>query len=75
VEVSTDGGSTWSEARLKTPLSPYTWRLWLYEWTAQSGDHDVIVRAYDGTGALQIGKRADPFPSGSSGYHTVEVSA
>jgi hypothetical protein len=37
VEVSTDGVRTWSEARLKTPLSDCTWRLWLYEWDSDAG--------------------------------------
>ena len=75
VEVSTDGGRGWTEARLKTPLSPYTWRLWLYDWNASAGDHEVLVRAYDGTGAVQIAKPATPFPDGSSGYDAIEVSA
>ena len=75
VEVSTDGGSSWTEARLKTPLSPYSWRLWLYEWDTQPGDHEIVVRAYDGTGEVQTSKKASPFPSGSSGYDTVDISA
>jgi DMSO/TMAO reductase YedYZ molybdopterin-dependent catalytic subunit len=75
VEVSTDDGRTWSEARLKTPLSDHTWRLWLYEWDTDTGDHEIVVRAYDGTGEIQIADPASPFPSGSSGYDTVEVSS
>jgi DMSO/TMAO reductase YedYZ molybdopterin-dependent catalytic subunit len=75
VEVSTDEGRTWNEARLKTPLSDYTWRLWLYEWDSDTGDHEIVVRAFDGTGEIQIADPASPFPSGSSGYDTVEVSS
>jgi DMSO/TMAO reductase YedYZ molybdopterin-dependent catalytic subunit len=74
VEVSSDGGQTWSEARLKTAISPYSWRLWLYEWEPRDGDHELVVRAYDGSGAAQISRPASPFPSGSSGYDSVEVS-
>jgi DMSO/TMAO reductase YedYZ molybdopterin-dependent catalytic subunit len=74
VEVSSDGGQTWSEARLKTAVSPSCWRLWLYEWEPSDGDHELVVRAYDGSGAAQISRPASPFPSGSSGYDAVEVS-
>lgn len=74
VEVSTDDGKTWKETLLKTAVSPYTWRLWLYEWEPNAGDHELVVRAYDGTGAVQISRSASPFPSGSSGYDSVEVS-
>jgi hypothetical protein len=47
----------------------------LHEWDAQPGDHEVVVRAYDGTGEIQTSKKASPFPSGSSGYDTVDISA
>jgi hypothetical protein len=54
VEVSVDGGHTWSEAALKKPLSPYTWVLWGYEWTPRVRDlHTIVVRAYDGKGEVQ----------------------
>ena len=76
VEVSTDGGSSWDAARLKTPLSDLTWRLWLLEWEPPgTGEYDLIVRAYDTDGAVQISKHASPFPSGSTGYHSVTVDA
>ncbi len=72
VEVSTDGGATWNEAYLKPPLSHTAWVLWGYLWTPDApGTYKVMVRATDGEGNLQTAKRADPFPSGASGYHTV----
>lgn len=74
VEVSTDGGSSWNEARLKTPLAEHTWRLWTYTWTASSADADrLVVRAYDGAGARQPATATDPYPSGASGYHSVDL--
>ena len=33
VEVSTDGGQTWSDARLGTDLGKYSWRRWQAQWT------------------------------------------
>ena len=39
VEVSTDGGQTWADARLKPPLGPYTWVLWDYAWTPPERPH------------------------------------
>jgi DMSO/TMAO reductase YedYZ molybdopterin-dependent catalytic subunit len=77
VEVSFDGGSSWHAATLKTALSPYTWRLWRFEPDASllSGSRSVMVRAYDGTGAMQPAQPQDPFPNGSAGYHTVALKA
>lgn len=75
VEVSTDNGSTWNEATLKQPRSPYSWRIWAYEWTPQAkGVHTLIVRAYDGTGQLQTPSLIPPFPDGASGYHSIHVT-
>lgn len=74
VDVSTDGGRTWSPADLKDPLSPYTWRLWRYTWRPDvTGRVGVLVRAVDGTGAVQVRSVTDPFPDGASGYHTIAI--
>jgi DMSO/TMAO reductase YedYZ molybdopterin-dependent catalytic subunit len=74
VEVSVDGGATWDEAQLKTPLTEHTWRLWMYRWT-HSADRSgpLMVRAYDGGGARQPAAYMDPYPSGAAGYHSVEL--
>lgn len=72
VEYSLDGGRTWRPARLKAPLSPYTWVFWLDEWTPpQSDRYTLLVRAYDGQGRVQTAEVRDPFPDGASGYHQV----
>ena len=74
VEVSTDGGASWDEARLKTSLSDLTWRLWLLEWEPPGdGEYELLVRAYDTDGTVQISSHASPFPSGSTGLHSVTV--
>jgi DMSO/TMAO reductase YedYZ molybdopterin-dependent catalytic subunit len=78
VEVSTDNGDSWSEARLKEPLADNAWRLWAYRWTPQGrGEATVMCRATDGQGDVQPAELAPPHPAGATGWHTrgVEVSA
>jgi DMSO/TMAO reductase YedYZ molybdopterin-dependent catalytic subunit len=68
VEVSTDGGETWTTAELSEPL-PGTdvWRQWVHRYEA-SASHEVIVRATDGTGTLQPREESEAFPSGATGW-------
>jgi DMSO/TMAO reductase YedYZ molybdopterin-dependent catalytic subunit len=74
VEVTTDGGKTWSEAELKDPISEVSWRLWAYRWTPDSAGRVTIgCRATDGDGVTQTKEVANPHPSGASGYHFVDV--
>lgn len=69
VEVSTDGGSTWTEAMLKDPVSPISWRHWAYRWTPDStGRVMVTCRATDGAGVTQTKREAPPHPDGATGY-------
>jgi DMSO/TMAO reductase YedYZ molybdopterin-dependent catalytic subunit len=74
VEVSTDDGETWNDARLATQLALDTWRLYVYDWEAEPGKHTLKVRATDGEGETQTEKEAAPHPSGATGYHTVNVT-
>jgi DMSO/TMAO reductase YedYZ molybdopterin-dependent catalytic subunit len=74
VEVSTDNGESWNEARLASQLDPDTWRQYLYEWDAKPGQYTLQVRATDGTGQTQPQKTAPPHPSGADGYHTMDVT-
>jgi len=76
VEVSTDGGTTWKEARLKDPLSPYTWVLWTVEVNLAgkpNNHYKIIARAIDKTGKIQTAELADPFPNGATGYPVINV--
>ncbi len=76
VEVSSDGGATWKEARIKDPLSPYTWVLWATELNVtMKGNYKIIVRATDKTGKIQTAEARDPFPNGAMGYHVVNTQA
>ncbi len=73
VEVRVDGGR-WSAARLAEVPSTDTWRQWVWEWDATPGSHTLEVRATDSTGATQPERRADPFPSGATGWHSTAVA-
>lgn len=75
VEVSLDGGQHWVACELITGEQPHAWSLWRYTWQSPSrGRHVLMVRATDGTGALQIAERKGRFPSGATGYHRMRVS-
>lgn len=75
VEVSSDDGQTWELADLQPPLSPLTWVYWTKHWTPQKlGSAAVVVRAWDGTGALQSATYAEPLPSGATGYDRITVT-
>jgi sulfane dehydrogenase subunit SoxC len=53
VEVSTDGGGTWTDAVLETQSDPYAWVGWSAHWDAQPGEHELCVRATDAAGNTQ----------------------
>jgi hypothetical protein len=69
VEVSTDGGSTWTEAELTEPLDGIdAWRQWRYRYDPPDGSHEVVVRATDGNGTLQTQEERGKFPRGATGW-------
>ncbi|MFD0343114.1 molybdopterin-dependent oxidoreductase [Streptomyces sp. NPDC127117] len=72
VEVRVDGGK-WHTARLAAADTRDTWRQWVWEWHAVSGRHTLEVRATDGTGATQTGRRTGTVPDGATGRHSVVV--
>jgi hypothetical protein len=54
VDVSTDGGATWSPAELgPATLGPRAWRPWSFVWDAVPGEHELCCRARDGAGSEQ----------------------
>jgi DMSO/TMAO reductase YedYZ molybdopterin-dependent catalytic subunit len=72
VEVRVDDGP-WQEATLGPDGGTTYWRQWSWVWDARSGRHDLTVRATNGRGEVQTEERADPFPGGASGYHSIVV--
>jgi DMSO/TMAO reductase YedYZ molybdopterin-dependent catalytic subunit len=56
VEVSTDGGSTWTAAALGDDLGRFSFRRWHHRWTpAARGTHRLKVRATGRDGEVQPG--------------------
>jgi sulfite oxidase len=53
VELSIDGGRTWTTARIVQRADPYAWCFWEAELTLSSGDFVVTVRAWDASGRTQ----------------------
>ena len=53
VDVSLDGGATWSPAELLDDLGPWAWRHWRIQLDLAPGDHEIIVRAWDSSAATQ----------------------
>jgi DMSO/TMAO reductase YedYZ molybdopterin-dependent catalytic subunit len=55
VELSTDGGSTWSKATLLGESKPNAWRLWEFGWKTPSapGGQTLVARATDSLGRMQ----------------------
>jgi DMSO/TMAO reductase YedYZ molybdopterin-dependent catalytic subunit len=75
VEVSTDGGTTWKTAKIKEPLSQYTWVLWTGGFIPKEGmdNYKIVVRATDKKGKVQTSELRKPFPDGATGYHTISI--
>jgi DMSO/TMAO reductase YedYZ molybdopterin-dependent catalytic subunit len=60
VEVSTDGGGTWADAKLLGAGTPMAWRLWEFNWkTPADGRRVLMARATDKRGRVQPMER-DP---------------
>ncbi len=74
VEVQIDDGE-WFEATLGESLGHDSWLQWSLAWTPTPGQHQVRVRAMDGTGETQTSDLARPAPNGASGWHTITVKA
>ncbi|MEE6210549.1 molybdopterin-dependent oxidoreductase [Salarchaeum sp. III] len=84
VEVSTDGGATWGVAELTDPLpgrvpadaenptlrgrAADAWRGWRFAYDEPGTEHEVVVRAVDGTGAVQPREYREPYPRGATGW-------
>lgn len=75
VEVSLDGGATWQTCQITADPSGHSlsWVLWRYPWHPAPGTYTLLVRATDGTGALQTSTHAPTLPDGASGWQRIVV--
>ena len=64
VEWSADSGSTWSDAEVGVPASPYSWTRFEFAWSAGPGEYTVMTRATDMAGNTQ----PDAVPFNRKGY-------
>jgi DMSO/TMAO reductase YedYZ molybdopterin-dependent catalytic subunit len=75
VDVSADGGRTWTEAALGTPLGTHAWRPWSIELALPPGAHTLMSRATDAAGAVQpMQARPNAEGYGYNAVHPVRVT-
>ncbi len=54
VDVSSDGGSSWSAAAVEHAPYPTAWHRWTWGWGApEPGEHELCCRAFDAAGNAQ----------------------
>ena len=53
VDVSLDGGASWSQAEFLDDLGVWAWRHWSITLDLPPGDHEILVRAWDSSAATQ----------------------
>jgi sulfite oxidase len=53
VDVTLDGGASWSQAELLEDLGRWAWREWRITVELAPGDHEILVRAWDSSAATQ----------------------
>jgi DMSO/TMAO reductase YedYZ molybdopterin-dependent catalytic subunit len=73
VEVRIDE-EDWAEAELSPEVDADLWRQWVLPYDFQTGRHSITVRATSADGEVQPEARAAPFPSGATGWHSIQVA-
>jgi sulfite oxidase len=53
VDVSVDGGRTWTQTCLEPAPSAWAWQHWHARLELPAGEHTIVARAWDSTGATQ----------------------
>ena len=74
VEVRVDE-EDWVEAELSPAVDADLWRQWVLPYDFPAGRHSITVRAISADGEEQAEARTTPFPSGSTGWHSIQVVA
>jgi DMSO/TMAO reductase YedYZ molybdopterin-dependent catalytic subunit len=75
VQVQLDGGP-WRDAEIGPSVNNVYWRQWYTMLTdLEPGSHRVSARCVTSEGDTQVAVRAEPFPEGASGIHTLLFSS
>jgi len=76
VDVSSDGGKTWQQAKISSPVNAYCWVLWKTELNVINGASEIIVRAIDSKQNIQP-RRVDWNKKGYlwNAWHRVPIEA
>jgi sulfite oxidase len=75
VQVSGDGGATWTAAELTGPDAPFTWRFWKATLELPAGMPTLMVRATDSAGKMQPEKSPWNFKGYLyNGWHRVPIT-
>jgi sulfite oxidase len=78
VELSDDGGRTWRPMALHpVDREGWAWTLWRGSVTLSAGTHQLVVRAFDDTGATQPERLADVWNAkgyGNNAWHRVALT-
>jgi DMSO/TMAO reductase YedYZ molybdopterin-dependent catalytic subunit len=53
VQVSVDGGASWTPADLEPPTGRWAWAGWRFAWRAEPGEYELLCRARDEAGNEQ----------------------
>jgi sulfite oxidase len=78
VDVSLDGGNSWRQADLHSPISRWAWRLWSITVDTEPGLVSLTARAWDDTGVTQPESPAslwNPRGYGNNAWAHVKVLA
>jgi len=76
VEVSGDGGRTWTDAKFFDDAPLFSWRQWTAELALPTGKHELVVRATDSLGNTMPEKCDWNFKGYLyNGWHRVAVEA
>jgi sulfite oxidase len=78
VDVSLDGGQTWTQATVDDPPSPWAWQHWHTILDLPAGPAGITARAWDDTGATQPERPASLWNPGgynNTAWHRIRIDA
>jgi sulfite oxidase len=77
VDISADGGRTWTVADVEAGDGPYVWRLWEAALDLPAGSHELVCRAFDTAAQTQPENTAHVWNFkgyANNAWHRVRVS-